>query len=163
MSEEERKLLAWHETLEIHELVAFQSVGLIKLKMAVNKVNDKELKDLYRKVINELKQNVTELISFYSSVPAPVQREEESEREDHSFYAADLLTLLKTSVRNYSVAITETATPVLRKTLINHLVRAINGHEQIFRYMLKNGYYPAYDLGQMLENDLKNAHKALRM
>ncbi len=32
--------LAWHETLEIHELVAFQSIGLMKLKKAYPKVTD---------------------------------------------------------------------------------------------------------------------------
>lgn len=29
--------LAWHETLEIHELVAFQSISLMKLKKAYSK------------------------------------------------------------------------------------------------------------------------------
>ena len=31
--------LAWHETLEIHELVAYQSNALMDLKMSVNKKN----------------------------------------------------------------------------------------------------------------------------
>lgn len=30
--------LAYHETLELHELVAFQSNALIKLKMSVGKI-----------------------------------------------------------------------------------------------------------------------------
>ena len=39
--------LAWHETLEIHELVAFQSNALMDLKMSVNKIKDAELKKLW--------------------------------------------------------------------------------------------------------------------
>lgn len=38
MTFEDRKTLAWHETLEIHELVASQSNGLMKLKMAIKKL-----------------------------------------------------------------------------------------------------------------------------
>ena len=30
--------LAWHETLEIHELVAYQSNALMDLKMSMNKM-----------------------------------------------------------------------------------------------------------------------------
>lgn len=56
--------LAWHETLDMHELVAFQTIGLIKLKRA-----------------------------------------------------GDLLGMAKTLVRNYAIAITETATPKLREVL----------------------------------------------
>ena len=32
--------LAWHETLDLHELVAFQANGLIKLKKSVRNVPD---------------------------------------------------------------------------------------------------------------------------
>lgn len=35
---DERRTLAWHETLEMHELVAFQSNGLIKLKKMIREV-----------------------------------------------------------------------------------------------------------------------------
>jgi spore coat protein F len=41
------KHLAWHETLDLHELVAFQATGLIKLKKSVRKVKDTELRNLY--------------------------------------------------------------------------------------------------------------------
>ena len=75
----------------------------------------------------------------------------------------ELLALLKTSVRNYAIAITETATPELRGVLTNHLLRGIQSHERIFTYMLKMGLYPSYNLEQLLTNDLQTAQKALHM
>lgn len=30
------KTLAWHETMELHELIAAQSVGLVKIKKSIN-------------------------------------------------------------------------------------------------------------------------------
>ncbi|MEC2074941.1 spore coat protein [Metabacillus fastidiosus] len=162
MSVEERRTLAWHETLELHELVAFQSNGLMKLKMMVKKIDDPELKRIYIKAIKDIELNIRELLPFYSAVPVAGNRNQ-SVQPGLGFYSGDLLGLLKTSVRNYSIAITETATPVLRKTLTNHLLRGIKGHEQIFNYMYRKGYYPAYDLGQLLMNDVKNANKALSM
>jgi spore coat protein F len=161
MSIDIRQTLAWHETLEIHELVAFQSIGLIKLKMAIKKINDPELRKIYNNAIKGMELNVSELIKFYPSAPNPSR--EEALRNDLGFYAGDLLGLSKSLVRNYSIAITETATPILRETLVNQLLRAIKSHESVFNYMYKKGYYPSYDLVQLLNNDLKNAQKALSM
>jgi spore coat protein F len=163
MSHEERKPLAWHETLELHEMVAFQSTGLMKLKMSINKVSDRELRELYRNCIMDLEGNLKELLRFYPSAPGFQAREDEDVREDIGFFAADLLALSKALVRNLSVAITETATPALRKTFTKQLTGAIHGHERIFNYMLKHGYYPAYDLGKLLGHDMEIAQKALRM
>lgn len=162
MSQEERRLLAWHETLELHELVAFQSTGLMKLKMSINKVTDAELKELYRKCIHELEANINDLLKFYPNAQG-FQSREEDVREDLGFFAADLLALSKTLVRNMGIAITEVATPALRKVLTNHLMTAIRGHERVFNYMHSRGYYPAYDLGQLLGHDMEIAQKALRM
>jgi spore coat protein F len=163
MEHEERKTLAWHETMELHELVAFQSVGLMKLKMSIKKIPDPELKELYRKCIHDLENNLRDLLKFYPSAPGYKSRDEEDLREDIGFFAGDLLALSKTMVRNLSIAITETATPVLRKTLTNHLLGAINGHERAFNYMHKHGYYPSYDLARLLGHDIENAQKALKM
>jgi spore coat protein F len=164
MEQEERKLLAWHETLELHELVAFQSVGLMKLKMSIKKIPDPELKEIYRKSIYELEGNLKALLKFYPSAQGYQARDdEENLREDAGFFAGDLLALSKALVRNLSVAITETATPALRKTLTSQLYGAIHGHERIFNYMHKHGYYPAYDLGRLLGHDIEMAQKALKM
>ncbi|WP_042354021.1 spore coat protein [Bacillus rubiinfantis] len=162
MTQEERKLLAWHETLELHELVAFQATGLMKLKMSINKVASNELKELYRKSIHDLEANLNELLKFYPQAQG-YQSRDEDEREDLGFFAADLLLLSKTLVRNLAAAITETATPALRQTFTRQLTSAIRGHERVFNYMYKHGYYPAYDLGKLLGHDVENAQKALRM
>lgn len=47
------------------------------------------------------------------------------------FYAGDLLGLAKTSVRNYAIAITETATPRLREVLTRQINSAIQLHAQV--------------------------------
>jgi len=163
LEQENRKLLAWHETLELHELVAFQSLGLMKLKMSIKKVTDAELRELYRLCIQDLEKNLNELLKYYPSAQGYQAREEEEVRQDIGFFAGDLLALSKTMVRNLSVAITETATPALRRTFTNQLMGAIQGHERVFNYMHKHGYYPSYDLGLLLGHDIENAQKALKM
>lgn len=157
-----RNTLAWHETLEIHELVAFQSIGLMKLKMSFRKIMDPELRGIYEKSIQGLETNITELVQFYPSAPVSHTRNEPL-NNDLAFYAGDLLAFCKTSIRNYAIAITETASPALRKVLTSQLVRGINSHERIFRYMYKHGLYPAYDMNQLLTNDLNLAQKSLSM
>ncbi|MCT8136613.1 spore coat protein [Anaerobacillus sp. CMMVII] len=153
------KHLAWHETLEIHELVAFQAIGLMKLKKAFPEVTCPTLKKLYTEAITGISTNIRELLRFYDLAPRP----ERSEYRDDElpFYAGDLLALFKTSVRNYSIAITETATPELRKVLKQQLNRAIDTHGKVFAYMHERSYYPAYNLNQLLQNDVNLANKAL--
>ncbi|WP_077211721.1 spore coat protein [Bacillus dakarensis] len=153
--------LAWHETLELHELMAFQSIGLMKLKKAYRHISDVELRGIYEKAIQGLTSNINELIQFYPAAPGYDNRNEV--RNDRAFYAGDLLGFCKASVRNYAIAITETATPALRKVLTNQLLKAIQLHERVYNYMYKNGYYPSYDLSQLLNNDLKIAQQALSM
>lgn len=163
MSLDERKALAWHETLEIHELVASQANGLMRLKMSIKKINDPQLRSIYQNAIKNMEMNLQELIQFYPSAPVPPQREDHADRQTSALHAGELLGLSKALVRNYALAITETATPVLRKTLTNHLLKAIKGHEAIFNYMYSKGLYPAYDLERLLRNDLQNAQRALSM
>lgn len=154
--------LAWHETMEIHELVAFQSVGLMKLKKGIGDIKDQRLRTIYQTTIQGLENNLQELLQFYAVAPRSDATTNTLEL-DTGFYAGDLLALAKTSVRNYAIAITETATPVVRETLTNHLQKAIKTHADIFQYMYDNGLYPAYDLQQLLENDMSIANKALEM
>ncbi|XLG12561.1 spore coat protein [Bacillus subtilis] len=110
---DERRTLAWHETLEMHELVAFQSNGLIKLKKMIREVKDPQLRQLYNVSIQGVEQNLRELLPFFPQ--APHREDEEEERADNPFYSGDLLGFAKTSVRSYAIAITETATPQLKK------------------------------------------------
>jgi spore coat protein F len=153
--------LAWHETLEIHELVAFQSIGLMKLKKAIGDVQDERLRGLYQNTIQDLEANLQDLLQFYSLAPR-AEANNPLELGD-AFYAGDLLALAKTSVRNYAIAITETATPVVRETLSNHLQKAIRCHADVYNYMYENGLYPSYDLQELLENDMMLANQALEM
>lgn len=154
--------LAWHETLELHELVTFQSVGLMKLKKAVRKISDHELKELYLFSIQSLENNLRELLHFYPTAPR-VKSEHHMATGDLFFYAGDLLMLAKTSVRNLAAAITETATPALRQILSKQLMAAVQWHGKVFYYMYKRGLYPAYHLDQLLAGDVKHATKALNM
>ncbi|WP_067727483.1 spore coat protein [Oceanobacillus damuensis] len=153
--------LAWHETLEVHELVAFQSIGLMKLKMFIGEVKDAELRKIYEHTIKGLENNLEELLRFYSLAP---RSEEEAERDmDTGFFAGDLLAFAKTAVRNYAIAITETATPALRETLNKQLQAAIRTHEMIFNYMYRKSLYPSYDLEKLLQNDIRLASKAIKL
>ncbi len=77
--------------------------------------------------------------------------------------ATDLLMSAKAGVRNYAVAITETATPSVRKTLKAQLQKAIDLHEKIATYMIENEMYHAYDVEEQVEHDLKKADIALEL
>jgi len=154
--------LAWHETLEIHELVAFQSFGLMKLKKAVGEIKDTALHKIYSQAIKDLEKNIKELLQFYSLAPRDSSEEHRIELGT-GFYAGDLLGFSKTAVRNYAIAITETAMPALRDVLNKQLQKAIELHAKIFSYMYHRGLYPAYNIEKLLQNDLMNARKALEM
>lgn len=153
--------LAWHETLDMHELVAFQANALILLKKNIGQVKDNELRELYRFSIHVLECNLKELLRFY-----PQEQKISSgkyKEDDTAFYAGNLLGLAKTAVRSYAIAITETATPVLRKVLAKQLMDAIQWHGKVFYFMFNRGFYPSYDLNQLLQTDVMNATKALEM
>ncbi|GAA0302257.1 spore coat protein F [Gracilibacillus halotolerans] len=152
--------LAWHETLELHELVVFQSVGLMKLKQTHPKIKDPTLKVIYQQAITALSKNIEELLRFYSIAAHP-DRDIEDRQDNLPFYAGDLLSLTKTSIRNYAIAITETATPQLRDVLKKQLMAAIDLHATVYNYMYQNSLYPSYDLNRLLKNDMNLAAKAL--
>ncbi|PWW20772.1 spore coat protein F [Cytobacillus oceanisediminis] len=156
-----QQALAWHETLEIHELVAFQAIGLMKLKKGLKEIQDQELRQIYLKTIQGLDMNLRELLQFYPYAPHPQQSADY--RSSDSFLAGDLLAFAKTAVRNYGVAITETATPAVRKVLKKQLNQAIDIHEQIYSYMYRKGLYPSYNLNKLLQNDMMLAKQAMSM
>lgn len=105
--------------------------------------------------------SLRELLEFYPYAPKPGNSSEY--RSDDGFYAGDLLAFKKTAVRNYSVAITETATPQLRAVLKKQINQAIDGHAEIFNYMYSKSMYPSYNLHDILQNDVNLANKALSM
>ncbi|SFA85575.1 spore coat protein F [Lentibacillus halodurans] len=157
----EQNTLAWHETLELHELTAFKSIGLMKTKMGLNQIHDHHLKNIYQQTIQELEADLGELAKFYPYTPKPGNSNEY--RIDNGFYAGDLLAFSKTAVRNYAIAITETASDVLREVLRNQLDTAITCHERIYNYMYRNEMYPSYNLNQLLQSDINMVKKALSM
>lgn len=152
--------LAWHETLEMHELAVFQSNGLITLKRTLPYVQDPTFRAIYVEAIRGVEQNLHELLQFYPAAPIG---ERQSSHDMNAFYSGSLLGFAKTSVRNYAIAITETATPQLREVLKNQLLRAIQLHGKVYYYMYSQGYYPSYNLQQLLANDVKIAKNALSM
>lgn len=77
--------------------------------------------------------------------------------------ASDLLITAKAGVRNLAVAITETATPSVKKLLRRELDNAIDLHDKIAQYMIKNEMYHAYDLDEQMQHDLEKADIALNM
>ncbi|MFC4619075.1 spore coat protein [Camelliibacillus cellulosilyticus] len=162
MSDERATHLAWHETLELHEMVAMQSTAIIKCKLFIEGIQDQTLKSLYIQVITDLEHNVTELLNFYSKAPREEKAGKMKAAED-GFYAGELLSFIKAQIKGLAGAVTETATPALKEVFIKQLNHAIKSHTKIFNYMHKKGYYPAYDLEALLESDQKNAKKALEM
>lgn len=152
--------LAWHETLDMHELVAFQANGLFMLKKTIRQVREPRLRELYAFSIRSLEENLRELLRFYPHAP----RITEHQRPDETaFYAGNLLGLAKTAVRSYAIAITETATPALREVLTRQLVKAVRWHGMVYYYMYERSYYPSYDLNRLLANDYRNAMNAIQM
>ncbi|MFB5191843.1 spore coat protein [Alicyclobacillus fastidiosus] len=77
--------------------------------------------------------------------------------------ATDLLITAKTGVWNYSVAITETASPEVRAVLRKQLEDAIETHELVSKYMLDQGWYHAYNPQEQIALDLQNAQTALNI
>ena len=82
---------------------------------------------------------------------------------DDMAIATDLLFTSKAAVRNLAVAITETATPSVKKLLRRELDNAIDTHDKIAQYMIKNEMYHAYDLQEQMEHDLEKADIALKL
>lgn len=82
---------------------------------------------------------------------------------DDLVIATDLLVTAKAGVRNLAVAITETATPSVKKVLRRELDNAIDTHDKIAQYMIKNEMYHAYDIDEQVNHDLEKAKMAVKM
>lgn len=82
---------------------------------------------------------------------------------DDMAIATDLLITSKAAVRNLAVAITETATPAVKRILRRELDNAIDTHDKIAQYMIKNEMYHAYDLQEQMDHDIEKADIALNV
>lgn len=77
--------------------------------------------------------------------------------------ATDFLISAKAGVRNYAMAISETATPEVREVLRRHLDVAIDTHERITNYMMKKGYYHVTNPQEQLMVDTQAADTVLNI
>ncbi|MCT8978461.1 spore coat protein [Clostridium sp. CX1] len=77
--------------------------------------------------------------------------------------ATDFLIAAKSGIKNYSVALSETASPEVRNVLRRQLDDAINMHERITNYMMDNGYYHAYNPQEQFKVDMKVTDTALSL
>ncbi|MBW5447091.1 spore coat protein [Cohnella sp. CFH 77786] len=144
----------------MHELVASQANHLTGFKMHLPNVQDPALKALYTEAIQGTEQNLRDLLPYYPMAPKAEMRAAKG-ADMTAFFAGHLLGYAKSAVRNYAIAITETATPALRETFQKHLLKAIQLHGKTFAFMHERGLYPAYQLDRLLANDQKSAQAAL--
>ncbi|MFK0521649.1 spore coat protein [Paenibacillus illinoisensis] len=77
--------------------------------------------------------------------------------------ATDMLLSAKSAVRTYAIALTETATPRVRKVLKAQLDTAIDTHQKIADYMIKNEMYHPYNIDEQVEHDLEKSDTALKL
>ena len=156
------RTLAWHETLELHEIVAASTYYLYKLKTNYKKISDSGLKELNKMAIGKLEKNIRDLLHFMSNITIG-QRDTASDKLASEMYAEDLLSASKNLIKMYSHAITETATADLRDTFVKQLLSVIEMHTQVYHYLAKQGQYSAYNINKLLENDAKKASDVLNM
>lgn len=77
--------------------------------------------------------------------------------------ATDFLISVKSGVRNYAVAISETATPEVREVLRRHMDVAIGTHEELIKFMVKKGYYDVKDPQGQIRIDMKASDTVLNI
>jgi similar to spore coat protein len=78
-----------------------------------------------------------------------------------SSIALDFLLSVKTGIRYYGIALTETADPGLRATLFEQMDEAIDLYEETVDLLLEKGWLYPHDLGKQIELDIKSADMAL--
>lgn len=69
--------------------------------------------------------------------------------------ATDFLISAKAGIQNYAVAITETISDEVREALRRQLNDTISAHEAVSNYMMKKGFYNAYDLHNQYKVDME--------
>ncbi|WP_251550223.1 spore coat protein [Neobacillus muris] len=80
-----------------------------------------------------------------------------------STFAMDFLISVKTGIRNYGFAITETANPELRRILAKQLETAIDLHGDITDLMIKNGWLNPHDFTKQYKVDMKGTETAVQI
>ncbi|WP_042353789.1 spore coat protein [Bacillus rubiinfantis] len=80
-----------------------------------------------------------------------------------SAFAMDFLITVKSGIRNYGFAITETASPELRRILQRQLEAAIDLHTEISNLMIKKGWLHPHNPKEQFPVDLKAAETAIQI
>ncbi|MCB8814335.1 spore coat protein [Desulfosporosinus sp. SRJS8] len=75
--------------------------------------------------------------------------------------ATDFLIASKSGVINYAIAISETVTPEVRDVLRRHLDVAIETHEKVAAYMMKNGSYQVTNPQEQIRVDMQASDTVL--
>lgn len=83
--------------------------------------------------------------------------------QSDSAIAMEFLITVKTGVRNYAIAITETTNPELRKTLKKQLKTAIELHNDLYQLMMEKEWFFPYDLPKQFEIDLRASELAIKI
>lgn len=78
-----------------------------------------------------------------------------------SAIALDLLITVKEAIRNYGVAITESASPEVRMTLRNQMEAAIDYHSEVTELLINKKWFHPYDVSEQQILDLKSAQTAV--
>lgn len=78
-----------------------------------------------------------------------------------SAIAVELLITVKESIRNYSVALTEAASPEVRTTIRNQMEAAIDFQTEIIELMMEKKWFHPYDVSEQQMLDLKAAQTAI--
>ncbi|MCP8615736.1 spore coat protein [Salirhabdus salicampi] len=78
-----------------------------------------------------------------------------------SAIALDLLITTKEAIRNYSVALTEAASPEVRTTIRNQMEAAIDYQTEIIELMMEKKWFHPYDLDEQQLLDLKSSQTAI--
>ncbi|MGJ7921127.1 spore coat protein [Neobacillus sp. LXY-4] len=80
-----------------------------------------------------------------------------------SAFAMDFLLAVKNGIKNYSFAITETASPELRRVLYKQMEAAMDLHAEISDLMIKKEWLHPYDFKKQFPVDLKSAETAVQI
>lgn len=80
-----------------------------------------------------------------------------------SAFAMDFLLSVKNGIRNYGFALTETASPELRKVLTKQMEAAMDLHGEIADLMIEKGWLNPNDFKTQYEVDLKAAETAVQI
>lgn len=78
-----------------------------------------------------------------------------------SAIALDFLLSVKTGIRYYAVALTETSSQVLRQALYRQMEQSIDLYEEVVTLMLEKGWLYPHDVEKQIELDIKSAENAL--